>query len=415
MDLAYYYGMSEGIIRKPYIYLITVIVGIICLVHISVNAENISSNTSRIFGGEPTDVGELPNVVAITLEDGTVFCSGVLIGLNTVLTAAHCIDAIGIVSQFKENARIYVGDGAPTALNPQYRAKLVYIHPSYNRTSEFNRYDLAVIVLDREALSSLSDVIDPLFNEAEANNIYHEGQEILLAGFGRTNEGTMGVKYKVMTDIKTVYEQEFFAGGNGKDTCNGDSGGPVFAKNIKGEWRLVGITSRGSSVCSLGGLYGRVDQLMLWSEFKLLWDMMRDGAPSDEESIKYGSAAMDRGDYNTAIMLYTRAFDSGEPTLKHYTLLAAAYAGRGYEKAHKGDLKGAKLDYGKAFRYRGKAWSIRGVEYSNRSIEDYSKAIKIDPTDASLYEERATVYELSGDMVKAAADRSHINAMMGAK
>jgi secreted trypsin-like serine protease len=58
----------------------------------------------------------------------------------------------------------------------------------------------------------------------------------------------------------------------GRDTCDGDSGGPVFER-IDGGWRLLAITSRPvafSAVrCGDGGVYVRVDSLRSWIDEQL--------------------------------------------------------------------------------------------------------------------------------------------------
>jgi secreted trypsin-like serine protease len=52
------------------------------------------------------------------------------------------------------------------------------------------------------------------------------------------------------------------------DTCKGDSGGPLYVQNAKGDWLLAGATSRGtdisSTMCGDGGTYVRVDAYAAW-------------------------------------------------------------------------------------------------------------------------------------------------------
>ena len=56
-------------------------------------------------------------------------------------------------------------------------------------------------------------------------------------------------------------------GGRDNDTCFGDSGGGAYERTSAG-WRLVGITSRGTTpkrvVCGEGGVYVRVDAVRSW-------------------------------------------------------------------------------------------------------------------------------------------------------
>jgi secreted trypsin-like serine protease len=59
-----------------------------------------------------------------------------------------------------------------------------------------------------------------------------------------------------------------------RDTCKGDSGGPVYI-DIDGQWFLAGATSRGVSptpgavsdpqrLCGDGGIYVRIDKYLDW-------------------------------------------------------------------------------------------------------------------------------------------------------
>jgi hypothetical protein len=53
------------------------------------------------------------------------------------------------------------------------------------------------------------------------------------------------------------------AGKEGKDSCNGDSGGPAYIK-LDGKLLLAGVTSRGSEVCGLYGIYTRPEAALDW-------------------------------------------------------------------------------------------------------------------------------------------------------
>jgi secreted trypsin-like serine protease len=53
-----------------------------------------------------------------------------------------------------------------------------------------------------------------------------------------------------------------------KDTCSGDSGGPLYVLDEQGGWLLAGATSRGTPNnphnCGDGGVYVRVDRYLDW-------------------------------------------------------------------------------------------------------------------------------------------------------
>ena len=60
---------------------------------------------------------------------------------------------------------------------------------------------------------------------------------------------------------------EIVAGGNGLDSCNGDSGGPAYIL-LNGKRMLAGATSRATRnftrPCGDGGIYTRVDKYLDW-------------------------------------------------------------------------------------------------------------------------------------------------------
>src|SRR5690606_13922230 len=83
------------------------------------------------------------------------------------------------------------------------------------------------------------------------------GHELWFVGFGEDDDGAIGIKREVAATLTGVNEsgREFRAGGGGKDTCCGDSGGPALVQLDSGEWRLAGVLSRGGT-CGEGGIYG---------------------------------------------------------------------------------------------------------------------------------------------------------------
>ena len=54
---------------------------------------------------------------------------------------------------------------------------------------------------------------------------------------------------------------------SGKDSCNGDSGGPLFAREITDDpWVQIGLVSYGTTTCGKGvpGVYTKVSYYMDW-------------------------------------------------------------------------------------------------------------------------------------------------------
>lgn len=223
-----------------------------------------------IIGGERVDASEWPSVVAILgvvpgLHATATLCTGVLVDAKTVLTAAHCLvdaeDYDGIV--------VYFGDSIySTAPGRRTTASDFGVDPKYCAECKVDAHDFGYVVLDGEV--SGVPLVPPLVSQEEWDAVMQEGAEVVLVGFGASRDTSedgaaplatseYGIKREVTTSFKRLIGSgiEFVAGSSGRDTCGGDSGGPVFAKVAGGEWRLIGITSRGPEPCGSGnGVYG---------------------------------------------------------------------------------------------------------------------------------------------------------------
>ncbi|CAL4107808.1 unnamed protein product, partial [Meganyctiphanes norvegica] len=110
----------------------------------------------------------------------------------------------------------------------------------------------------------------------------YTGHRAVATGWGRTDnrgnwahilqEVTLPIWRTESCNARHVYEilsnQELCAGPleGGRDTCDGDSGGPLILQ-IRGRWSIVGIVSWGPTQCGtrgLPGVYTRVDAFMDW-------------------------------------------------------------------------------------------------------------------------------------------------------
>ena len=131
------------------------------------------------------------------------------------------------------------------------------------------------------------------------------------------------------------------------------------------------------------------------------------------EDAEAGFEAQKRGDYDKAIVLFTKAIESGELSVKQ---LAIIYGGRGNVWCDKGDYDKAISDYTKAIEInpqydkpyysRGSAWYDKG-DY-DRAIADYTKAIEINPQYANAYYNRGYVWGDKGKYDKAISDYTKV-------
>jgi secreted trypsin-like serine protease len=225
----------------------------------------------RIWGGEPVPDGLHPDTVAIT-GNGRL-CTGTLIAANTVLTAAHCF--CGGVSE-----QVYVGQGIN---KPTATAKVGGGKAMIQCTDDLKNGDVAVLFLSTPLnVSPRSFANSTLINSATVAR---------AVGFGATaNPITEPVGIKRRVDVPVASTscsgnvttsdgkfpdsafygcaagQELVAGAPSldKDSCNGDSGGPLFVEGKDGNLYLAATTSRatgppGLRPCGDGGIYVRTD------------------------------------------------------------------------------------------------------------------------------------------------------------
>jgi V8-like Glu-specific endopeptidase len=221
----------------------------------------------RIIRGDlVTDPNQFPHCVSLSSDFSTKTscCTGTLVGPNTVLTAAHCGDCKPTQVYFG----VDVSANATLDRRRLYDAKFIP-HPDYNPTTKEN--DVALMILtrpvDHDGVQSC-----PIATTADIDNAH----SVNLAGFGITEKNDRDRLYAVIVTMlssscddagKGKYGcnsgKEFVAGDPGKDTCNGDSGGPAYI--LKGDQKLLGgITSRGPSDCGGIGIYTRADVYRDW-------------------------------------------------------------------------------------------------------------------------------------------------------
>ena len=212
----------------------------------------------RIIGGEPTDLGEYPFMVALLYEpiDGTdyqkQYCGGSLIAARWVLTAAHCVE-------FLESADEVVVAVNRTNLDStegvRVAVRAFYIHPDYD--PNLLSPDVALLELARPVQG-----IEPIGLAGPGDEVY-ETAGTLLTVIGWGNTVTTGhpnypdalheLQVPVVSDAKCDFayrgglteETQVCAGARKVDSCQGDSGGPLFATTASGDWIQVGVVSWG--------------------------------------------------------------------------------------------------------------------------------------------------------------------------
>jgi secreted trypsin-like serine protease len=234
--------------------------------------------TPQVVGGEPAANGDFPFVASLgdVRYGGTAYkrhyCGASLIDRDSVLTAAHCVKGTP-----KWPLRVVVGRTALSGGGGQTRrVSMKVIHPRFNGTSD-EKYDAAVLTLNApvQGIPALSPA------GAAQDGLEKPGSLATVAGWGDTikqpPEGGDRINFPdrmhvarvpIVSDARArdVYGPSFAgtlmvaAGKEGKDTCTGDSGGPMFATQ-DGKRYQIGITSYGNGCATkkYPGVYTEVN------------------------------------------------------------------------------------------------------------------------------------------------------------
>ncbi|KAJ8674406.1 hypothetical protein QAD02_005668 [Eretmocerus hayati] len=260
----------------------------------------------RIFGGTETDINEYPWMALLEYErpDGKqeVQCGGSLISDVLVLTAAHCVRG-GRLKDFDWRLRsVRLGEWnitsprdcwtipATSASKERIQCtesvsipvKDFVTHEEYDPNSRSVHHDIALLQLARRV--EFTDFIKPICLPRSGNL----ADRLIVAGWGqmnssrrsdilrkvevpRANRETCASIYRnIKTELNTG--QICYGGDAGKDSCAGDSGGPLMEIR-DGRAYLVGIVSLSfSESCGLKdvpSIYVKVFDYILWMDSQI--------------------------------------------------------------------------------------------------------------------------------------------------
>nr|XP_015836792.1 PREDICTED: uncharacterized protein LOC661375 [Tribolium castaneum] len=265
---------------------------------------------SRIYGGEKTDLDEFPWMALIEYEkpggSRGFYCGGVLISNKYILTAAHCVKGKDLPKTWKlvsvrlgeyntETDQDCINNGfgedcAPPPVNVPVVERIA--HESYDPNDVNQYHDIALLRLKRSV--TFSDYVRPICLPTSNEELRRSfiGQKLFVAGWGKTeNRSESNIKLKVQVPVKQTSEcsstyrvanvrlgpGQMCAGGEkGRDSCRGDSGGPLMTvirdKNKDDHWYAAGVVSFGPSPCGMEnwpGVYTKVSKYVNWIVNKL--------------------------------------------------------------------------------------------------------------------------------------------------
>lgn len=220
------------------------------------------STSGKIVNGVSTGAYPTAGALIFGSDAGNAgsHCTGTLIGPRTFLTAAHCVDD----DPDPDVYHVFLQHGGV------FGVEALTMHPDYN----FPHADLAVLRLKSVVAgitpTPLNDAVVPLGSQGE------------IVGYGRAGGFNFDYGIKRAGTVQTAecdpfrptsllcwnFDDPVGAAGLDSNTCNADSGGPLYLRRSSNTpLILAGVTSGGSQSDCLGGDHSYdvdVEQFNTW-------------------------------------------------------------------------------------------------------------------------------------------------------
>ncbi|KAK7080983.1 hypothetical protein SK128_023119 [Halocaridina rubra] len=237
----------------------------------------------RIVGGVQTEVHEYPWQVALVSFNaaGRPFCGGTIISDQWILTAAHCV-----IRKIPSDLYIVIGEhdwstGTETSVTQVMAIAQIIVHVDYDSSTEDN--DIALIKLSQQIVFPADNKIAPICLP-DAGNQYND-VETIVTGWGTDSIGGSQPYelYEVTVPTMSNTQCEAYYGASitdnmicagyaagGKDSCSGDSGGPLitYGNAALSYFIEIGVVSFGNGCAepNFPGVYTRVGNYLSWIE-----------------------------------------------------------------------------------------------------------------------------------------------------
>lgn len=251
------------------------------------------SANRRVLDGQPAGFGTFPWQALIRIGKGK--CGGVLINRRHVVTAGHCIKNKAVRGIHVTLGEYHLKQKEPYP-SQEFRVTRAAVHPKFQFSPAADRFDVAVLTLDRNVRYAphISPICLP-----EAGKDPDPGTNAYVAGWGAlvpddvsgpliqflvpeikrpsvlqvvnvpVLENARCERWHQNAGIKVRIWNEMVCAGyrqGGKDSCKGDSGGPLMVQQADGRWVLIGLVSAGFSCGKPGqpGIYHRISATSDW-------------------------------------------------------------------------------------------------------------------------------------------------------
>ncbi len=203
-------------------------------------AETAERATLALRDAEPSEDDAVVALVRAPVACGRVpalHCTGTVVAPRAVLTAAHCVLGSSL-------PRLWVAAGAELAARARFHEVVELLaHPGYDAATKVN--DVALVLLAEPILD-----VAPLPLGGKALDSSDVGRRLRVVGYGHPGDDPIdGVRRRGTTVVSSADAQWIETNPGPSLPCDGDSGGPLLARNADGTERVVGVTSWGDPAC----------------------------------------------------------------------------------------------------------------------------------------------------------------------
>uniref|UniRef100_A0AAY5KXH0 Peptidase S1 domain-containing protein n=1 Tax=Esox lucius TaxID=8010 RepID=A0AAY5KXH0_ESOLU len=230
--------------------------------------------TQRIVGGVTARRGEWPWLGSLQYQRSHR-CGATLVHSKWLLTAAHCFKSDSGPGSWSVSLGSVLRSGVGALVIPIQR---IIMHPGFNSTNMNNDVALLELAVPAPRSYTIQAVCLP-----SPVHRFHRDNECYITGWGSTREGGESsltnllqkapVNIIEQSDCLQAYGNGLTPGmmcagymEGGKDTCLGDSGGPLTCREPSGQWFVAGVTSWGHGCGRSGfpGVYIQVTAIREW-------------------------------------------------------------------------------------------------------------------------------------------------------
>jgi secreted trypsin-like serine protease len=230
-----------------------------------------------VYGGKQATAQEAPWQAVVFLSNEGAYsgllCGGTVIAPHWILTAAHCFyNSLSGVLYPDHLVSVAIGSTSlrgPLQTLQRHGAPII---PSEYAPGRWD-YDIALIRLTHPVTMRPIALALPA-DERQPNRMFR------VTGWGKTETARVSSNL-LYADVPPIpaeacakapdyaarlTERLLCAGAVGRDTCKGDSGGPLYERLGEGAAIQFGVTAAGEGCGANPGVYSRVTQYRAWIE-----------------------------------------------------------------------------------------------------------------------------------------------------